>query len=328
MITNDLERLQPGSNSSILGCTQVGAAAVNPQVTAQSDRVVMLRSLALAPQAAAAGTGFGVIDNLFVQSWDLCWSTTTIAGQGSGMPMSPFYPATMAVGANPQLGGGGLGDYTQMMCGLWVQQTVDIRCTMLVADVVAGSVGVDDLESNVKWRSLVDSLRRSNVPPGRLNWLYGLGFAPVPAAAAGVNGQIVFQASAARPGIGPGQLVIQADPHVPGDLVITDISVSNVSQLPSLAQNLPIESVEASQFSRQGITIAKPLDLATPVSVTVQNTSANVLNCAVGFISPPAFAIAELGKSYASLPGSERRKLESIGASPAQLFGSVGRVIG
>ena len=126
-------------------------------------------------------------------------------------------------------------------------------------------------------------------------------------------------------------LVVQAPPHAPGDLLISDISISNVSQLPSLARAVNFDSCMTTSYQRRGITIAKPIDLATPVAVTVQNTTgAPVPAVSVGFISPPAFAIGELNKAYQCLPGSARRQLESQGASPTQLLGgaTAGRVIG
>ncbi len=318
MITNDLQYWQNGSNSAVLGITQVGAAAVAAQATATTDRVVMLRSLFLLATTAANVNVGGSVTELNVQSYNLNYTSPGGIG-GNGFPLTAFGPNS------------GVNRFLDVLCGLWVSQQLDIRATLDAAAIIRGSVGVDDLEGTgaaQQWRMLVDSLRRSSTPPGRIDLLAGLG---VQQAAVG---NTVFTATTARPVVGPGMLVVDTATAGlnPGELTITDISINNISQLPSLAQGIPFEAFQPNNFQRQGIMIAKPLDLGTPISVTVNNsTGAPIAAIHVGFVNPPSFAIAELQKRFAVLPARERKELEKIGASPIQLLGAngtAGRVIG
>jgi hypothetical protein len=323
MITNDLDYFQGGSNSAVLGIIDpnAGAPVAIAQATATTDRAVMLRSLFLlattvGPPPIAVG---GSITALNVQSFNLNYSAPGGVG-GNGFPLTAF-------GFNS-----GLHRFLDVLCGLWVSQQVTINATLDVAAVIRGSIGVDDLEgtgSARAWRLLIDSLRRSNVPPGRIDMVLGCGVQNAQV------GNTVFTGTCARPVMGPGMLVCDTSTAGlnPGELVITDISINNVSQLPSLAQTIPFEAFQPQNFQRAGFVIAKPLDLGTPVSVTISNTTAApIANIHVGFVNPPAFAIAEMSRSYSVLPASERNALEKVGASPMQLLGAQalpsGRIIG
>ena len=310
MITNDLQYYQAGSNSAVLGVIDPNAAApvVNAQCTATSDRVVMLRNVFLqAATALPAGADTaGSLTAFRVQSYDMNYSTQAVAGAGNGVPLRMF-------GQNS-----GIHRYMDPLIGLWVSQQVDIRVTLDAAAILRGGICVDDLEGDQRWRQLVDSLRRSNTPPGRIDWLFGLGVQNIAAGATAT-----FIATAARPAVGPGMLCIDTgSPHVAGDLTVQDISINNISQLPSLAQTIPVEAFEPQNFQRTGMVISKPLDLGTPVSVQITNNSGAPINSVhCGFVNPPAFMLSELARSYTSLPASERAELEKMGASPVQLLG-------
>ena len=319
MITNDLDYFQGGSNSAVLGIAHVGPAAAIATATATTDRAVMLRSLFLLATTAANVNVGGSITALNVQSFNLNYSAPGGVG-GNGFPLTAFGPNS------------GLHRFLDVLCGLWVSQQVTINATLDAAAIIRGSLGVDDLEgtgSARAWRLLIDSLRRSNVPPGRIDMVLGCG---VQQAAVG---NTVFTGTCARPVMGPGMLVVDTTTAGlnPGELVITDISINNVSQLPSLAQTIPFEAFQPNNFQRSGFVIAKPLDLGTPVSVTINNTTgAPIADIHVGFVNPPAFAIAEMSRSYSVLPAAERNALEKVGASPMQLLGAQalpsGRIIG
>ncbi len=321
MITNDLDYYQGGSNSAILGVIDPNAAVpvAAAQATATSDRAVMLRSLFLQATTVAGADTAGGITALNVQSYNLNYAAPGGVG-GNGFPLRAF-------GQNS-----GIHRYLDILCGLWVSQQVDVRATLDVAAVIRGAIGVDDLEGSGSaraWRMLIDSLRRSNVPPGRVDLLLGAG------TQIAAVGPTTWTATCARPAMGPGMLVVDTTTAIaPGDLVISNISINNVSQMPSLAQTIPFEALTPANFTRQGYCIAKPLDLGTPVSVEITNTTAAPLAAIhVGWVNPAAFAIAEMQRSYAVLPASERKTLEKAGASPMQLLGTTapvasGRVIG
>lgn len=269
--------MQYGSNNMALGLTS-SAAAVNPVLTSDTDRPVILGALTLL-------SGRGLCTALRVASWDLNWSN-------AGFPVSIF-------GLNS-----GVNEENYANIAVFPGQAIDGRFTLDAAGVVGGMWAIDDLESDEEAMALVQRLVKSQRPPGRINWVFGLGEVTVAAGAAAT-----LTANAARAGNGPGQLVLDiAGAPVVGDLDVTGVTIQNVDQKPN-ARPIDALAFQPGNFNRNGIYIQQGIGINTPVAVQLFNNSAGPLTVSGAFINkaPSSVKRARAGMGKAELQRALKR---------------------
>lgn len=246
---------QLNSNNMGLGLTSTPAAA-SVTATSTTNRPVIMGALTL-----VAGRGLGT--TLQVATWDLNW------GSG-GYPLSVF-------GLNS-----GLFEDNFAGISFFTGQDISITANLDAPGVIGGGWAVDDLQSDAQALAQAKLMVKNQQPPGRINWVFGLGEIAVPAGAT----RQVLTATAKRDGIGPGMLCLDiAGAPAVGDLQLVDVQIEGISQMPS---SNPIDALalQAGNFNRAGFSINRELTVNTPVSLFFANPTGAPITVSAAFLNP------------------------------------------
>ena len=258
------------SNNMGLGLTPAGGAGATPTLTGDTDRPVILGAL-------STTSGRGIATALRVATWDLIWSN-------QGFPLS-------ALGL-----GSAMSSENYAGLALFPGQGITLNTLLDANGSIGGMWSIDDLESDAEAMAFVERLVKSRRPPGRINWLFGQGQVNLLAATPGQQ----LTASAARPGRGPGMLIVDVGgaPAL-NDVQLVDVQIKKVSQM---ANTRPIEAslLGATNFNRYGLYIDQDIPVNTPITLVFDNANVAPIPVSAGWMAMPP---KNLARDFVDLRG-------------------------
>lgn len=239
--------------------TNRGAPATNIPLTSRSDRGIIMKGLNISTDQP------GGLASLKVGTVEMLWNENP--GQNT-FPIEVFGP------------GSALYMYNDAGIFLADGNSVSLEAILAAAGTIQAQWGADD--ATPQQLAIFEQLEAQKRPPGRDNWLFGMGRNSI-----GAGATVDVTVRSARAAAELGELVCTLDTVVgPGDVELVDILIQNRSQLPNNI-SFDLGLFQPANFNRSGYYIGGPIPRSAPVTLRLRNNTAGAIVAHPGFIASP-----------------------------------------